>query len=84
MDLGGDGVLPLEADWLLGLDVGMFLYSLEYSGTQLGSELAKSSFILEGLDHNVFQIVHFSGRVLKNLNINTFYSMNYIKQINGN
>ena len=58
MNLGSNGVLPLEASSLLLRLVGIVLNRFEDAGSQLGTELAESAFLLQVLNHDVLQIVH--------------------------
>ena len=58
MDLASYWVLPLEASALFGVGVSVVLNCLEDLGTQLSSERAKRSLLLQILNDNVLQIVH--------------------------
>jgi hypothetical protein len=51
-------VLPLETRCLLGCRLGLLLDCFEHTRSELGTQGSQSTLIFQGLNHQVFQIVH--------------------------
>ena len=58
VDLVGDRVLQLEACGLLSSFVCVLLDGLKDLRAQMGTDVAQSAFLLQGLDNEILQIVH--------------------------
>ena len=59
MDLCCGGILPLETGLLLSVRVSVVLDRLEDASSQLCSQAAESALLLQILNYNVLEIVHY-------------------------